>query len=85
MKFTKIASFLTGVAALVGVSFAPNPAVAMIPTYELQIQNVTEQTPVFLERSVSGEQEFVAQHYSHRSHSSHSSHRSHYSHYSSRY
>lgn len=89
MNSKKVLSFLTGIAALAGIGLVPNVSVASVPTQATkQIENVTEQTPVFLERATAykgQEGTLFARHYSHQSHYSHSSHRSHYSHYSSRY
>ena len=88
MKFKKTFSLLTGVAALIGISFVPNVSASPIPTMNESIQKITELNPVFLEhRSCNlGEDGFMlSAHYSHSSHSSHASHTSHYSHYSSRY
>ncbi len=87
MKFKKLVSVLTGIAAVIGISLSTN-AIANVPNYNQSIHTVNEQTPVFLGYGVQSEeqsQDRLAAHYSHSSHVSHASHVSHSSHYSSRY
>jgi len=88
MKFKKTFSLLTGVAALIGVSFIPNVSASPIPNMNKGIEKVSELNPVFLELgnyNIAEDGTMVSAHYSHSSHGSHGSHGSHYSHYSSRY
>jgi len=88
MKFKKTFSLLTGVAALVGLSFVPNVSASHIINTNETIQNITETNPVYLEHrsfNISDDGFMLSAHYSHSSHASHASHASHTSHYSSRY
>ncbi|WP_338666812.1 hypothetical protein [Pseudodesulfovibrio methanolicus] len=84
--FNKVALFVGGLAALVGVSATDSKAA--LPELKAKEIVVTEQTPLVLTQpslnSIDGA-DFQAWHSSHSSHASHASHQSHSSHYSSRY
>ena len=91
----KIGTITVGGLALVGLSVngnaAVNPEQRGNSAKNEIINDVTEQTPLFLyhaDELIYDDGELLSWHYSHRSHSSHSSHsshQSHQSHYSSRY
>ncbi len=83
--FSKIALFVGGIAAMVGVGVADSHAA--LPDVKAKEITITEQTPLVLTQpglnsSMEGA-DFQAWHSSHSSHYSHSSHQSHHSHYSS--
>lgn len=85
--FSKVALFLGGAAALVGVGASDSQAA--LPEIKAKEITITEQTPLILTQpSLNGGldgSDFQAWHSSHSSHGSHGSHGSHRSHYSSRY
>lgn len=85
--FNKIALFVGGVAAMVGVGVSDSQAA--LPVAKAKEITITEQTPLILTQpGVNANMEdadFQAWHSSHQSHYSHSSHSSHRSHYSSRW
>ena len=88
----KIGMIAIGGLALVGINLNSQAAVNTEFQNESSkngiLNDVNEQTPLFLyhaDELIYDNGELLSWHYSHRSHSSHSSHQSHQSHYSSRY
>jgi hypothetical protein len=92
--FAKISALCVMLAALLGINL--NNANAVIPPIHTNIHDsqaiivneITEQTPLFLYHAnqlSDSENNLLTGHYSHYSHESHYSHGSHYSHYSSRW
>lgn len=80
----KMAFFISGILALVGISTPSAQATAL---YHKQIAEVRQTTPLYLRLAADIAQQInknkpniqIAQHWSHSSHVSHGSHQSHYS------
>lgn len=91
--FSKAVVFFTGILVSLGISISGTDANVLTdidkestPKDKVFVNEVTEQTPLYLNHADQifyQDGDLLAQHYSHYSHSSHHSHHSHHSHYSS--
>ena len=81
----KFNAFVSGALALLGIGLSANAQAGIVrsPTEITSIQNVSENTPLYLETFVQSntkcDQTLLAWHESHASHASHVSHASHQS------